>query len=239
MRSAIRPSTGVQPIDSRAAVATFLVAWVLAQFASFAVLSAFGEAGVPIDEISIRVLAAGLITTWSVYLASMWITSRQVGSGDFAADYRLRFAPVDAVGLGIGVLSQLVLVNLVYIPLRMAWPETFSDDRLKETAQGLVDRASGSTTVLLVLLVVVGAPLVEELFYRGLLQRSLAARFNDVVVLVVVAAVFAAIHFRPVEFPGLFVFGLVLGGCLQWSGRLGTPIMAHVGFNATGLVLVL
>ena len=56
---------------------------------------------------------------------------------------------------------------LVYVPLRAWWPETFSDDRLEETARDLVDRADGAAVVVLVLVVVVGAPIVEELVYRG------------------------------------------------------------------------
>jgi membrane protease YdiL (CAAX protease family) len=43
---------------------------------------------------------------------------------------------------------------------------------------------------------------------------------------------------QPVEFPGLFVFGLVLGLCFQKTGRLGSAILAHAAFNATGLLLV-
>ena len=48
---------------------------------------------------------------------------------------------------------------------------------------------------------------------------------------------FALVHFRPIEYPGLFVFGLILGACALRTGRLGMPILAHVAFNATGLVL--
>ena len=83
------------------------------------------------------------------------------------------------------------------------------------------------------------APVVEELFYRGLLQRSLASRFNEGAVLVVVAFVFAVVHFRPIEIPGLFVIGLVFGFAALRSGRLGPAIMIHAGFNATGLLLAL
>ena len=113
------------------------------------------------------------------------------------------------------------------------------EDRLTENAEDLVDRAGGSWTVLLVAVVVIGAPIVEELFYRGLLQRSLADRFNEGAVLVFVAAVFAAVHFRPIEFPGLFVFGLILGWAALRYRRLGPAITIHVGFNLTGLLLVL
>ncbi|MDA2921595.1 CPBP family intramembrane metalloprotease, partial [Desulfobacterota bacterium AH_259_B03_O07] len=77
--------------------------------------------------------------------------------------------------------TQLVLVPLVYVPLRAVWEDTFSKDRLSDTAEKLADRASGGTMVLLVLMVCVGAPLVEEVVYRGLLQRSFAARTSYVV----------------------------------------------------------
>ena len=115
----------------------------------------------------------------------------------------------------------------------------FADAELKRNAEGLVDRAGGLMTVLLFVLVVFGAPIVEELFYRGLLQRSLLARWNDTFVVVGVAALFAFVHFRPVEYPGLFVFGLIVGTCAQITGRLGMSIAVHIGFNLTGLVLVL
>ena len=98
------------------------------------------------------------------------------GTGDFVDDYRLRFRPVDLVGVPIGVLTQLVLVPLVYLPLEAIWDQTFTDDQLSENAEKLVDRAHGCTMVLLVLMVCVGAPIVEELVYRGLLQGSFAAR---------------------------------------------------------------
>jgi membrane protease YdiL (CAAX protease family) len=236
IRSAIRPSATPAPIDVGTAVVTFVAAWLAAQLLSAIVVGLLGG-GQSISDSSIGVLAAGLIAAWSAYLAGMWVASQRGGSGDPVVDYGLAFAPVDAIGVGIGVLSQLVLVNLVYLPLRALWPDTFNDDRLQETAQDLVDRASGGAAVVLVLLIVVGAPVVEELFYRGLLQRSLAARFNESLVVVGVAALFALAHFRPIEFPGLFAFGLVVGVCALVTGRLGLSIVTHMAFNLTGLVL--
>lgn len=237
IRSAIRPSASPAPIDVGVAVATFVVSWVAAQVVSAIVFGALGDGG-SLSESSIGVFAATLIAGWAAYLAGMWFASQRGGTGDPVVDYGIAFEPVDALGIGIGVLSQLVLVNLVYIPLEALWPGTFSDDRIQENARTLTDLADGSSAIVLVLLVVVGAPVVEELFYRGLLQRSLAARFDEALVVVGVAAVFALVHFRPIEYPGLFAFGLVLGVCALVTGRLGLAIVTHVAFNATGLVLV-
>ena len=191
------------------------------------------------SETPIGVLALALFAAWSAYLAGMWIASDRAGTEDPIADFGIAFTRLDLLGLAIGVLAQLVVVRVVYLPLEGLWPDTFTDDELKRNAEGLVDRAGGLTTLLLFGIVVFGAPVIEELFYRGLLQRSLLARFDDAVVVVGVAAVFAILHFRPVEYPGLFVFGLIVGVCARWTGRFGMSILVHIGFNATGLFLVL
>lgn len=220
------------------AVFAFVSTWVAAQFVSSLILLALGQDG-STSETSFELLAVGLLGAWASYLFGMWVVSRRAGSGSMRADYGIAMRWIDLIGLGVGVVAQLVVIRVVYVPLEALWPDTFTKDRLTENAQDLLDRAGGVSTLLLVAVVVIGAPVVEELFYRGLLQRSLAARFNDGVVVVAVAGVFAAAHFRPVEFPGLFAFGIILGVAALRTRRLGPAIMIHVGFNLTGMLLVL
>lgn len=215
----------------------FVGAWMLAQVVSGLLVGALH--GGPATEAPFRVLAAGLAGAWACYLGGMWAASQRDGTGDLRVDYGIEFRWIDVVGFGIGALCQLVLLRVVYLPLEALWPATFTQDRLEENAQDLVDRADGASALLLIVVVAIGAPIVEELFYRGLLQRPLAARFSDGPVLVGVAAVFAVVHFRPVEFPGLFVFGLVLGFAALRTRRLGPAIAIHMGFNATALALVM
>jgi membrane protease YdiL (CAAX protease family) len=221
-------------VDLPVAVVTWVAAFVVGQ-----AVSALIVGGEDPDLIAIPTLFAGVAATWIAYLAGMWVASQRAGSGNFVEDYRLLFAPIDLVGVPIGVLCQLVLVPLLYLPLSELWPDTFSDERLSENAEKLVDRADGASMVLLVVMVCLIAPVVEELVYRGLLQGSLAARFDQFLALVAAAAWFTLIHFRPVEYPGLFLFGLVAGAGLLYTGRLGLPILTHVGFNVTGLLLAL
>ncbi|MEY3575847.1 MAG: hypothetical protein RLZZ88_990, partial [Actinomycetota bacterium] len=102
----------------------------------------------------------------------------------------------------------------------------------------LYDSANGIWLVVLFVIVVLGAPIVEELVYRGFLQAGLQGRFNDIVALVVTAVWFTVVHGRVAEFPGLFAFALVLGTCFLVTKRLGLPFVAHLAFNATGLALL-
>ena len=226
-----------RPVDVPVAIATWFVAFVFGQLVSTAILASSGAE--TIDEVPIPTLFAGVLATWIAYLAGCYVASKRSGSGDPVEDYAVRWRAVDLVGLPIGILTQLVLVPLVYIPLRAIWPDTFSEDKLSETAEKLADRATGGTMVLLVVMVCVGAPLVEEIVYRGLLQRSFAARTSHVVAWLAAAAWFTIIHFRPVEYPGLFAFALVVGACLLVTDRLGMSLATHVAFNATGLLLAI
>lgn len=191
------------------------------------------------DELTIPQLAVVSIATWAVMIVALAVASRRFGTGDALADYAVRFRPIDLAGIPLGVITQLALVPLLYVPLRGVWPDTFSDERIEERAQDLADRAGGWSTVLLVLVVVIGAPLVEELVYRGLLQRSVSTMVGTAFGLVSTSMWFALVHFSPVEYPGLFLAGLVFGVCVVATGRIGPAIVTHAAFNAAGLVVVL
>jgi membrane protease YdiL (CAAX protease family) len=224
-------------IDVPVAILTWLAAWLLGQVVALICYSAGGYED--IDEVPIWLLFVTQLLAWAIFIAAMVIVSRRDGSGRFRNDFQVHARAVDLIGVPIGVLTQLVLVPLVYLPLERLWEDVFTEERLTETAKDLVDRASGVSMVLLVLMVCVGAPIVEELVYRGLLQGSFAARFNAVPAWLAASTLFTVIHFRPVEYPGLMVIALVCGFCALATGRLGMAIACHVGFNVTGLLLAL
>lgn len=226
------------PIAVGPAFGTWSAAWIggtlLAAPAMIALLGA--SLG---DDLTIPQLSAASAATWVVMIAALIIASRRFGTGRPLADFGATFRPIDLVGIPLGVVTQVALVPWLYMPLRAVWPDTFSSERIEERAQDLADRAGGWTTVLLAIVVVIGAPLVEEFVYRGLLQRSVSAAVGTGIGLVSTSAWFALIHFSPVEYPGLFLAGLVFGGCVALTGRIGPAIVTHAAFNATGLIVVL
>jgi hypothetical protein len=129
-------------------------------------------------------------------------------------------------------------MNVVNWPLNKWWPNTFNPQRIETRARDMVDAAHGAWFVVLFLIVVVGAPLVEELVYRGFIQGGLQARLGSTWALIITAAWFTIVHLEPIEFPGLFAFALVLGLCYRRTQRLGLSMVTHLAFNATGLLLV-
>jgi hypothetical protein len=229
--------TGAAAIPTGRALATWFASWLIGPlFVAGLVLAAVNGG---FDDPSIPSIVAGTAAGWVVFLAALSWTSTHAGSGDFLADYAVRWRPVDLIGVPAGVVTQLVLLPVLYSPLQRWFPDTFSDGDLEERAQELVDKAGGVKTVLLVLMVAVGAPIVEELVYRGLLQRSVARSIGAVPSLLVVSLLFACIHISPAEIPGLFLAGLLFGTCVVLTGRLGPAMLAHASFNATALVVLL
>jgi membrane protease YdiL (CAAX protease family) len=234
--SPVRTDPGQSRIGVTQAFAVWLMAWIAGNLIGSAVLSGAGYTST--TEAPVWVTMASAFSLWVPFLVGLWLLSNRYGRQQFVDDYGLRVRAVDLVGVVIGVLSQLVLVRVVYWPLERAWPDTFSRSRVERNARDLYHQAHGGWLVVLFGVVVIGAPLVEELVYRGLLQRAAVRRVQDWLAVVLIAAFFALIHFRWVEYPGLFLFGLVLGTCALLTGRLGMGILAHMAFNATGLLLV-
>ncbi|MEY3618439.1 MAG: hypothetical protein RL726_1137, partial [Actinomycetota bacterium] len=216
----------------------WVAAYVVAIPLQSLIIGVGGYAGEPSDTWPTGITALSALTLWASFLVAAVAVSRRFGSGRFVEDFRFTFRVNDLLGLPIGVACQLVMVPLLYWPLQKIWSDTFHSDELSQRARDLWDRADGVWLVVLVAVVAIGAPLVEEIIYRGMIQQALHSRIDDVLAVVLSALFFALIHLQPVEIPGLFAFGLVVGICFMRTGRLGMSILVHVGFNATGLLLV-
>lgn len=232
-----RPSTNETRFSVGRTFAVWAVCWVAGIVLAQVAIAVTGHGGESSEALPTSSTALTILCLWVPFLIGLTVLSRRDGSGRFVADYRLRIRWSDVIGVPLGVVSQLVLVPVFYWALRSAWPDAFSADKVEQRARDLWDRADGVWVLVLVLVVAVGAPLVEELVYRGLVQQALQSRVDEILAVVLAAAFFAAIHFQPVEFPGLFLFGVVLGVLYRRTGRLGAPILAHVAFNAAGLYL--
>lgn len=173
---------------------------------------------------------------WAVLLAVPYLAARYKGNG-WVRDFYLRMRGSDVfVGLGVGVASQLLLVSGFYWLLF----KLIGEQDVSAEARQLTDRATTPLgTLLLFLIVGVGAPIAEEVFFRGLTLRAFRKRgWTWWPSIIVTAVYFGATHLQPLQFPALVIFGVVLGWLVQRTDRLGPAIWAHVGFNLTAAVVL-
>lgn len=224
------------PVPLRTALLVWAGAWIAGQTVSSAI--ALGSGHTSLSTAGPGWLLAVAVAGWVPMVLAVWMVGKRYGAGDLRSGFGLSFHLTDLWGVVLGVLTQLVVIRVVYLPLEAIWPDTFSQDRLEQRAREMYDSAAGAGVLLLVLVVVVGAPFVEELVYRGLLQGSAVRTGRRWPAVVAVAFFFAVIHFQPVEIPGLFVIGLVMGAAALLAGRLGLSVVTHMAFNATGLLVV-
>ena len=177
---------------------------------------------------------ASLVGLWVGFGAAIAYASRPE-RGD-AWPQRWAARPGDALYVLVGVGCQVV-VSLAYAPFHVR--------SLNRPVHHLFGSAHGAALVLLGVLTIVGAPVVEEWFFRGVLFRGLRQGFGAESVVATTAAVvlsavlFALAHGELAQFAGLAFLGVVLAVLVVRTGRLVPSVVAHASFNAVAFAALL
>ena len=213
----------------------WVVAFLLANLVSGVVLGATGHLDTHAPDPPLWMVALLQIPLWVALLGAVVVASRRKGTGRLSDDFGLVVQARDpAVGIPIGAIVQFIVVPLLYVPI--FW--VFGHHDVSAAARELTDKAEGVGIALLAVLVVIGAPVVEELFFRGLVLRAFERRYGPTVGLLASSALFGLAHFQLLQLPALIVFGLVVGTLAQRTGRLGPGIFAHAAFNAVTVIVL-
>ena len=149
--------------------------------------------------------------------------------------------------LGIGSLAALVArVGTLIIAVIVLLLFSF-DDLTRDTS--VTNQAGVSTfgAIVLIVVVVFGAPFFEELFFRGLVQGVLTRRYGGRIAILAQAVAFGLVHYQIgmtrgqviLTFSMIMPVGFLLG-CLRWRyERLGPGMVAHAVFNAIAVAITL
>lgn len=217
----------------------FALAVVASSIVASIVLAASGRTTDQQDDLPLSLVLISQLGLWAGLAGVPWLATRLKGDG-LVADLRLRLEPRDLWrGAPAGVALQLVVIPLLYWPLLDLLGQTTDD--VKGPARELTDRADGPLGVLMLVLIVgVGAPIVEEIFYRGFLQGALRKRgVPPAVAIGCSATIFGLTHFELLQLPALVLFGMLAGVLYERTGRLGASIVAHLAFNMVTVVALL
>jgi len=231
------PAPGDQPRDRTGITRSPRVWTAFAGYAAAIVVSALTggiTASLTGDAEGVATMVAGQVGFWAVLLATV-LHETPLRGRPIADRLSLRFRWVDApIGLFVGVATQLLVVPALYLPFR----SLVDDDDLSGPARDLLGRTSGLGLVVIGAAVVVVAPVVEELFFRGLLLGAMQRRWGTITAVVASSIVFGATHFQPLLLPALTTAGAVFAVSAVRTGRLGTAIAVHAAFNATTFVAI-
>lgn len=210
---------------------------VLAAVVTLAVVALIPVLGLSVRDP--RVVLGGVVVPWLALLGWPLLTAWRKGHGP-VADYGLRMdGPAVRAGLAGGLVAlTLALVSAVSL---IVLSDTPLSSAAGDLGRDLADRPAA--LIALAVLAVVGAPIVEEIAFRGLLLGALLKRgVPGWLAVGISAAVFAGFHFEPQRLPLLLVTGIVLGEVRRRTGSTAAAIVAHAvnnSFAALGLLSML
>jgi membrane protease YdiL (CAAX protease family) len=190
------------------------------------------------------VIFLGLATLAQGLAMGLWpvIVARWKGRG-VVADFGLRLRPIDLL-IGIGsAVAMLVVAGGIAAVLSDALGAG-SDE---STNTQIIDDAAGTSAIWIIgIAAVLVAPIVEELFFRGLCLRAIEKRFGTTAAVIGSSVLFTLPHFTNPSVAGTVVLfaaigtvGLALALLVVKTGRLGPAIIAHALFNGISVIGVL
>lgn len=120
---------------------------------------------------------------------------------------------------------------LLWGPLSLLAPD-FVRSYALEGMPDLLTRGNPARLVLDIVAIVIVAPVVEEILFRGFLLHRWSARWGTTTGVILSSAVFAILH---VELVGHFIFGVTMAALYVRTQSLWVPIAAHAANNAFAL----
>ena len=224
------------------------IMWLFASMATFFMLVLGGTAASTIpmlEDAPIRGQALQLTVSFGIAavfgIGMLWFVARQAGDAGVKPGW---------ADPGLGVCIFLLIYPLVALSALIAlWIArgvgAAGQDRLAhETLQMIGQHKDDPWVWLLIGVLVLIVPLVEELIYRVFLQSALLRAVRSRWLAVVLTSVlFVAAHWTVLPEGGkyaaapLFVLSVSMGAAYERTGRLGVPIMMHGLFNALNLAL--
>jgi membrane protease YdiL (CAAX protease family) len=202
----------------------------LAGFVAVSLLVSYlGARFLDIDPAGVAILA--LLAGWVVLGGWPLLAARRRGRGP-RRDFRLSARPID-LGLGVLAAVSVLVLGLIYAVVLLLTTGEVPPAAVAEVAAG----ADPVWLAVLAVLVAVGAPLVEEIHFRGLWWGALRRRgLGPWPTLVVTAVLFAVIHGELLRLPVLVVAGLAIGYVRMVTDRLGPAVVAHIAINTLGAI---
>ena len=222
-------------------VAVYLALGVIGSVAVALVIGA--DTGESIEDVEFGPYATGILVLISGvgFFGVPWLASRRKGLASLARDFGLRARPLDLlIGFGFGV-GALFGAGIVSTALDSAL------DVNEETSNVPVDALDGTGQFIVFLLAVgIVTPIVEELFFRGLVHRSFLKRgagalfsFGWTTLIFVIPHLAAVTTWKNAItlFAAIAVLGAMFhAACHLTDNRLAAPIVAHVVVNGTASV---
>lgn len=188
---------------------------------------------------SAAVTVLGEVGLWIGMLGSAIYVSRRFGTSSLSRDFTL--------GIRWADVAPGILVAVVGTALSVIASTAFAGTRFAGTNTQILtgQRHNSAGIAAVTVIVAVGAPFFEELFFRGLIRTALVGRFGPTGAIIGQGLLFGLAHYQPANGLGnvsiivtIVALGIVLGYTARRTGRLGAGMIGHGLFNLVAAILV-
>lgn len=95
------------------------------------------------------------------------------------------------------------------------------------------------TPVIMVILVLIVAPIFEEIVFRGIIQKELIqSGISPIKSIIITAFLFGLVHFNPWQFLAGLLLGFILGYAYYRTQKIILPILLHFFNNLCSVLLI-
>lgn len=150
--------------------------------------------------------------------------------------------PADGLFILVGALVSLI-VGVMISPIADALG---ADEDPQSTGELIQDVSPGFPLMVTFFSIVVVVPMIEELMYRGVLQRAIGNYLGRVNTILATGIIFGVVHILGLTNPTfanvvvvivpLSLLGILLSWIADRDGRLGRAIAMHTGINALAFI---
>ena len=209
-------------------------------FAAMLFLGGFGGwwGSTRVDDDSIHRLAwmySGAMIAQIPIVVAYAVFRRKFGSRHIIPSSVISFGVFVPLTFAVAAIAHLVFVRAGFEPT-----SDIGHTTLLQLANEPLDRSAW----IVVLCATVGAGIVEEVMYRGLILPSLSTIIGGNTVwraIIITSILFSAMHLgsvQPSAILGLFVFSIGLCWARVKSGGIVAPAAIHIAFNAINIAFV-
>jgi membrane protease YdiL (CAAX protease family) len=124
----------------------------------------------------------------------------------------------------------LIIMTLIAIQIGFIIPIVFSLPT-PEFIEKIFMEIAGPNSIFSFISIVIAAPILEELIFRGIILDGLLKKYSPVKSIMISSFLFGIVHLNPWQFIGAMIIGIFSGWIYYKTGKLSLSIIIHMVNN--------
>lgn len=170
----------------------------------------------------------------SLYYLIIFCTLFLVGALDKRKTKRIHFSEKMKSGIKRLILFWPLLLLISFVSNHL-----FNEFREQDLVSKVRELGISYELINIVVLAVIISPVLEEIFFRRLMYRSLKKKFGVLLAVIITSFLFAVVHLNLYAFPVLFILSIILIIIYEKDNTIFSPMLLHSIFNFVMIISIL